>query len=56
MKVEMYREDFDRIYEHAMKERPDEACGLIAGTDLEDGTRKIEEVYILTNTCRNDNR
>ncbi len=37
------------MLEHAMSERPDEACGLIAGNDLPDGTRQIEKVYLLTN-------
>ena len=32
------------------KERPDEACGLIAGEDREDGVREIRKVYLLTNT------
>ena len=35
---------------HAQSVRPEEACGLIAGKDLEDGTRVIEEIFILTNT------
>ena len=49
MKITLAKADFDRIYEHALKERPDEACGLIAGNDLEDGTREIKKVYLLTN-------
>ena len=49
MKITISREDFDRIYEHALKERPDEACGLIAGIDREDGVREIKKVYCLTN-------
>ena len=49
MKITISREDFDRIYEHALKERPDEACGLIAGIDTDDGTREIKKVYLLTN-------
>ncbi len=48
MKITIKRSDFDRIYEHALSERPDEACGLIGGTE-EDGERKIEKVYLLTN-------
>ncbi|MBR4174625.1 MAG: M67 family metallopeptidase [Lachnospiraceae bacterium] len=50
MKLIITRSDFDKIYEHALKERPDEACGLIAGIDEEDGIRKIKKVYLLTNT------
>jgi len=49
MKITITRSDFDRIYEHALAERPDEACGLIAGVDKEDGSREIRKVYLLTN-------
>ena len=35
---------------HARKELPNEACGLIAGEDREDGVREISRVYLLTNT------
>ena len=50
MKLTIAKSDFDKIYEHALKERPDEACGLIAGIDEEDGIRHIKKVYLLTNT------
>ena len=50
MKVTITKEDFDRIYAYALSQLPDEACGLVAGTDLEDGTREIRKVYLLTNT------
>lgn len=49
MKITIKKEDFDRIYRHALAERPDEACGLIAGQDLPDGSREIQKVYLLTN-------
>ncbi|MBR4182586.1 MAG: M67 family metallopeptidase [Lachnospiraceae bacterium] len=49
MKITISKEDFDRIYEHALSERPDEACGLLAGIDGEDGVRRIQKVYLLTN-------
>ena len=49
MKITIKRSDFDKMVEHALKERPDEACGLIAGKENEDGSRNIEEVYLLTN-------
>ncbi|MBO4457437.1 MAG: M67 family metallopeptidase [Butyrivibrio sp.] len=49
MKITITRSDLDRIVEHALLERPDEACGLIAGTDNEDGIREIKKVYLLTN-------
>lgn len=50
MKVTITKEDFDRIYTYALSQLPDEACGLVAGTDREDGTREIKKVYLLTNT------
>lgn len=49
MKITIKRSDFDRMYEHALKVRPEEACGLIAGEDGEDGVRRITKVYLLTN-------
>ena len=45
----MKKADFELIRQHAMKYRPEEACGLIAGEDLPDGSRSIRKVYILTN-------
>ena len=49
MRITIKRSDFNRIYEHALKESPDEACGLVAGTDREDGPRERKKVYILEN-------
>ena len=37
------------MYEYAIKELPNEACGLIGGVDRPDGTREITKVYLLTN-------
>lgn len=48
MKVTIRKSDYERILEHARKEAPLEACGLIAGQDR-DGIREIRKVYILTN-------
>ncbi|MCR4739047.1 MAG: M67 family metallopeptidase [Lachnospiraceae bacterium] len=50
MRITIKKSDFDRILKHALSEMPDEACGLIAGIDSEDGTREIRDVYLLTNT------
>ena len=50
MRITIRREEVDRLIAHALKERPDEACGLIAGEDREDGVREIRKVYLLTNT------
>ncbi len=49
MRVEIKREDYNKMYEHALACRPEEACGLVAGTDSEEGTREIKKVYLLTN-------
>ncbi len=49
MKITIKKNDYDRMLEHALNERPNEACGLIAGTDREDGVREIKKVYLLTN-------
>ena len=50
MKITLRQADFDRICAHAIKNAPEEACGLIAGADREDGVREIRKVYLLTNT------
>ena len=49
MKITINRADFESILEHARVNIPEEACGLIAGEDTEDGTRVIKKVYLLTN-------
>lgn len=46
--IKLCRSDYEKIIEHAKKERPNEACGLIAG--VIDGQDKIiKKVYLLTN-------
>lgn len=50
MKITISKEDFNRIYEHALSVRPEEACGLIAGEDRDHDIRVIQKIYILTNT------
>jgi len=47
--ITMKKSDYDRILEHAVSCLPEEACGLIAGTEV-DGVKHIEEVYLLENT------
>ena len=49
MKIVLKKSDFEKMYEHALKDCPDEACGLIAGIDREDGVREIKKVYLLEN-------
>ena len=46
--IKLTKSDFEKILAHAVKELPDEACGLIAGT-VESGDKKIKKVYLLTN-------
>lgn len=50
LKVLLKKSDYEKIIAYARSQRPDEACGLIAGRDLDDGiTREVRKVYMLTN-------
>lgn len=46
--IKLTKSDFGKILAHAVKELPDEACGLIAGT-VEGVDKEIKKVYLLTN-------
>lgn len=46
--IKLTKSDFEKILAHAVKELPDEACGLIAET-VEGGDKEIKKVYLLTN-------
>ena len=46
--ISMKSEDYKAILEHARKELPNEACGLIAGR-LDGDNKIIKKVYLLTN-------
>ena len=46
--IKLSRSDYNKILEHAKKELPDEACGLIGGVK-EDNDKIIKKVYLLTN-------
>lgn len=48
MVIRIQREDYEKIAEHARACLPEEACGLIAGTE-EEGIKEIRQVYLLTN-------
>ncbi len=47
-KIAISKKIYASILEHANNELPNEACGLIAGTE-DENTRTIEKVYMLTN-------
>ncbi len=42
------KSDYDKIVEHAKKNLPEEACGLLGGTKNGD-EKTVEKVYLLTN-------
>ena len=46
--IKLTKSDFEKILAHAVKELPNEACGLIAGT-VDGGDKGIKKVYLLTN-------
>lgn len=50
MRITIQKSEFEKIYNYALLQLPDEACGLIAGYEKEDGSREIRKVYLLTNT------
>ncbi|MDE7303143.1 MAG: M67 family metallopeptidase [Oscillospiraceae bacterium] len=47
------RIDFEKIHKYALAELPNEACGLIAGTES-DGVKRVEKVYLLTNIDKSE--
>lgn len=48
MTVTLAKSDYLAMIDHAEKNLPDEACGLIAGK-IEGGTKHVLKVYFLTN-------
>ena len=46
--ITLSKSNYEKILEHARKNLPEEACGLIAGEATADG-KAIREVYLLTN-------
>lgn len=49
-RIQLYRTEYERMLAKALSERPEEACGLIAGTTSDGGTKIISKVYLLRNT------
>lgn len=47
--ITLKKSDYDKIVSHARSCLPEEACGLIAGTET-NGVKEIKEVYLLENT------
>lgn len=48
MTILIHRKDYEKIIEYALACLPEEACGLIAGTEKA-GKKEISKVYFLTN-------
>ena len=49
--ITLKKADYEKMLAHARACLPEEACGLIAGTENADGSEKhIEEVYLIENT------
>lgn len=49
MKITLPRSEYEKLLAHARANLPEEACGLIAGTQDETG-KQIKKVFLLTNT------
>lgn len=49
MTIRLRRKDYESMLRESKEKAPEEACGLLAGTD-EDGVRIIRKVYALENT------
>ena len=52
MMITLHKSDYEKILAYASEQLPNEACGLIAGTLDEAGSKTVEKVYLLTNTDR----
>lgn len=48
MGIKISRNDFDAMFAYAKAELPKEACGLVAGTEIDCG-KIVKRIYFLTN-------
>ena len=49
MKITLSKKDYEKLLNAALEASPNEACGLLGGDILDDGSRIVRFVYILTN-------
>ena len=47
--IRLKQDDYDKILAYAKSELPNEACGLIAGSETDQGDKLVEKVYLLIN-------
>lgn len=47
--ISLKKSDFEKMFSHANKWLPSEACGLLGGVIDEQGNKSVEKVYLLTN-------
>lgn len=50
-KLRISRENYDKIIRHCMDELPNEACGLLAGMELQD-LKTVKKIYPVVNADR----
>lgn len=48
--IKLKKSDYEKMLAHAVKNLPEEACGLLGGVISENGEREVKKVYLLTNT------
>jgi proteasome lid subunit RPN8/RPN11 len=46
--IVLKQSDYETMLAHGLANRPEEACGLLGGTE-EDGVRRVEAVYLIEN-------
>jgi proteasome lid subunit RPN8/RPN11 len=46
--IQMHSADVKKLIDHAKSQLPNEACGLLAGEEI-DGLRRVKQVYLIDN-------